>query len=89
MYIVLPDPVQPDPTKLGPHGMFVRFNLFYFIFLFLETANFSTVETHDGKYCTPGCPTLSTLVRIQKVTLMFFSRFSQFSLPKSSYIVGT
>lgn len=23
-------------------------------------------ETHDGKYCTPGCPTLSTLVRIQK-----------------------
>lgn len=45
-----------------------------FFFLLFHKANSSTdnFETHDGKYCTPGCPTLSTLVRIQKVTLMFF-----------------
>lgn len=75
--------------KLGRHGMSLAFcECFFFfnpsrenfflsflrlyLYFFLHIANF---ETHDGKYCTPGFPTLSTLVRIQKVTLMFFFPF--------------
>lgn len=95
IYIVLPDPVlrnqKLDPMKLGRHGMSfalwtfqsreITIFFFHLRLYFFHIANSSTdhFETHDGKYCTPGCPTLSTLVRIQKVTLMFFF-FSLFCL---------
>lgn len=73
--------------------IFFSSSIYVFVFFFLfRIANSSTdnFETHDGKYCTPGCPTLSTLVRIQKVTLMFFffSLFLSFSFFRLLSVLG-
>lgn len=73
MYIVLLDPVWSNP-KTGPNeaGTTWHVGCFCEVESVGITGDFQAkflnryFETHDGKYCTPGCPTLSTLVRIQK-----------------------
>lgn len=60
------------PTKLGPrHVVYCEGFLQEMLGQFLH----GSFETQDGRYSTPSRPTLSTLVRIQNNTDVFFSLF--------------